>query len=131
VDAITGRVREAESGYEPEITATEPRIGRRTHSDVHQMLERNGYQVLDAPDVPGYELSAAAERAGAYPQRLIILETSRFTMEDAETLLDASRALGPDMALAIGEQIDNEARGLILASKVKWVRLNELHRLTL
>jgi hypothetical protein len=131
VDALTGRVHEAESEYEPEITATETRIGRRTHSDVHQMLERNGYQVLDAPDVPGYELSAAAERAGAYPQRLIILETSRFTMEDAETLLDASRALGPDMALAIGEQIDNEARGLILASKVKWVRLNELHRLTL
>lgn len=132
VDAITGRSPQPAQSAPREIAydydEPEP-MPRRT--DTRSMLERNGYQVLESPDVAGFELSAAAERDGAYPQRLIVLETNRFTRNDAEDLLSAARTLGPDMALAIGDQIDNEARGLILASKVKWVRRSELSKITL
>ncbi|MGB1696896.1 MAG: hypothetical protein ACPHK8_00685, partial [Thermoplasmatota archaeon] len=133
VDAITGRAPSAaprSTGREIAYDYEEPEpMPKRT--DARGMLERNGYQVLESPEVPGFQLSAAAERDGAYPQRLIVLETTRFTRNDAEDLLNAARTLGPDMALAIGDQIDNEARGLILASKVKWVRRSELNKITL
>lgn len=133
VDSITsGRTSEVRSVERTERTEDAvTHVGEPSTDHLHRMLARNGYQVLDSPDVPGFQLTAAAERDGAYPQRLIVQETSRFTVHDAEDLLEAAQKLGPDMALAVGDQIDNEARGLILASKVKWVRRNELSRLTL
>lgn len=96
-----------------------------------EALERNGFQVLQNPTVPGHTLTAAAERAGAYPQRVIALDANRITRHDAENLLQAARTLDTDMALAVGDAIDNEARALILASKVKWTKRSELPRLSL
>ncbi len=94
-------------------------------------LQGAGYQVLPHPDVPGHDLDLAAERKDGYPERLVAVFPPRLTVAVAEGLLATSRALGVDLALAVCEGADPEARKRLVATKVKWVAPHDVDHLSL
>lgn len=94
-------------------------------------LQAAGYQVLPHPDVPGHAIDLAAERKDGYPERLVVVFPPRLTVATADALLATSRALGVDLALAVCEAADPEARKRLVATKVKWVPPHDLDHLSL
>ncbi len=94
-------------------------------------MEAAGYQLLPHPDVPGHAIDLAAERRDGYPERVVAVFPPRLTVPVADALLATSRALGVDLALAVCEAADPEARKRLVATKVKWVAPHDLDHLSL
>jgi hypothetical protein len=94
-------------------------------------LRSVGYDVLMAPEVPGHAIDVAAEREDGYPQRVIARILPRLTDADAQALLAAAKELGADLAIAVAEAADPEARKRIVATKVRFLAPADLANLAL
>ncbi|MGB0651693.1 MAG: hypothetical protein ACPGQL_00700 [Thermoplasmatota archaeon] len=100
----------------------------------HKLLERlasHGFEALVEPGVPGHRVDIAAERDDGYPARMIAIFPPRLTRAVADELLRTSRELGVDLAVAVCEAVDPEARNRLVATKAKWIAPHDIDHLGL
>ncbi len=94
-------------------------------------LDAAGYDIMVRPAVPGHEVDVAAERADAYPQRVIVRQFDRLRLADAEAVLRACKDLEVDLAIVVADATDPEAQRRVVATKVKRLRPADIGSLRL
>jgi hypothetical protein len=114
-------------GHEtPRMLATSASPSER----LHERLEESGFDIMDAPDIPGIIIDVAAERARGDPQRLVVRFAERLDVQTARELLKVARDLDVDMVLCVTDQPEPEGKRLLVATKIKVVRSSEVGRLS-
>ncbi len=109
----TERVREPLGGRENDVGRGDPKTRLR------RRLEASGYDVLDAPTIPGHHVDLAAERPDGDPQRVVARVVAKLDVSTAKQLLKTARELDVDLVLCVAEHQDAEARRILVATKVK------------
>lgn len=103
-----------------------PRLDR-----LRATLDRQGFDVLVRPDVPGHAIDLAAERPEGDPQRVVAVECEVLDDAGAQTLLAAGRELDVDLVLALCEEVTPEAGRRLVATKVRTLTRDDLAELRL
>lgn len=116
-DVLVDTIEAVEEPPTPEETAL---------AQLRTRLQACGFDVLLHPTTPGHAVDLAAERAAAYPTRVVAWSLPRLTAQETPTLLATSRALEVDLALVVASDADAESRKQLIATKLKLVAPAEL-----
>ncbi len=97
-----------------------------TLTAVNAKLSAAGFDVLQRPPVHGHKIDLAAERQDGDVQRVIVQARDIFTAEAAREALDTARTLSVDLLLVVAETAEPEAKKRIIATKVRYLRPDEI-----
>lgn len=90
-----------------------------------ERLETAGFDTLTGPDTPP-QIDLAAERDGPVPRRIVAICTDRLVRDEAVAFVASAQEMDVDMALAVADTLEAEARSAILGTPVKFVRPDDL-----
>jgi hypothetical protein len=88
-----------------------------------------GFTTLPRPGRHGIDL--AAERAGGFPNRVIVFAPASLDVATAERILTVARTVNADQALVVCAQAEPDARRRLIATKAKWLTAAEIPLLSL
>lgn len=101
-------------------SAPAPAPPRSPHiAPLQAALEAAGFDVLARPGPHGIDV--AAERATAFPNRVVAYCPDRLDVPLADRVLLAAKELQVDLALVVCAEADPEARKRFIATRARWV----------
>jgi hypothetical protein len=109
----------------PEGPALPPALAQ-----ARRVLAEAGFDVLVRPKTR-HAIDLAAERAEGDIRRVLVHAPDRLTVEGARQAIATSRAVGCDLSLVVCSDADEAARKTLVATRVRWLRPDDLADLAL
>lgn len=121
---------EVEVSATPEPQALEARLAAAADRFEHRLTEAH-FTVLRTTYHDGVDYALAAERTVGWPRKVAVKTFPLFTRAEADLMLREARALGCDQLYVITPAPDPDAQRVVVTSKVKVLRPEEVGHLAL